>query len=94
MTLKGNRNEQLEALRDRVIRDYGAAYELLEQPNEYKPNNKRSKSRATQRKREIAAQAIREYSTDDVLQAAHDLLTHSASLCILSTPIQLIGYTH
>ncbi len=65
---------QLEALRDRVIREYGAAYELLEQPHEYKPKNKRSKSRATQRKREIAAQAIREYSTDDVLQAAHDFI--------------------
>lgn len=65
---------QLETLRDRVIRDYGAAYELLEQPHEFKPKNKRSKSRATQRKREIAAQAIREYSTDDVLQAAHDFI--------------------
>ena len=65
---------QLEALRDRVIREYGAAYELLEQPHDYKPKNKRSKSRATQRKREIAAQAIREYSTDDVLQAAHDFI--------------------
>jgi len=67
-------DEQLEALRDRVIREYGAAYELLEQPHKYKPKNKRSKSRATQRKREIAAKAIREYSTDDVLQAAHDFI--------------------
>lgn len=66
--------EQLEALRDRVIRDYGAAYELLEQPREYKPKNKRSKSRATQRKREISAQAVREYSTEDVLQAAQDYI--------------------
>lgn len=65
---------QLEALRDRVIRDYGAAYELLEQSHEYKPKNKRGKSRATQRKREIAAKAIREYSTEDVLQAAHDFI--------------------
>lgn len=67
-------NEQREALRDRVIRDYGAAYELLEQPHEYKPKNKRSKSSATQRKRGIAAQAVREYSTDDVLQAAQDFI--------------------
>lgn len=67
-------DEQLEALRDRVIRDYGAAYELLEQPHEYKPKNKRSKSRATQRKCEIAAKTVREYSTDDVLQAAHDFI--------------------
>jgi len=67
-------DEQLEALRDRVIRDYGAAFELLEQPHEYKPKNKRSKSRATQRKRAIAAAAIREYTTDDVLQAAQDFI--------------------
>ena len=67
-------DEQLEALRDRVIRDYGAAYELLEQPHEYKPKNKRSKSRATQHKREIAAKAVREYSTEDVLQAAQDFI--------------------
>jgi hypothetical protein len=67
-------DEQLEALRDRVIRDYGAAYELLEPPHEYTPKNKRSKSRATQRKRERAAKAIREYSTEDVLQAAHDFI--------------------
>ncbi|MBE2270305.1 MAG: hypothetical protein IAE80_18855 [Anaerolinea sp.] len=62
--------ERLEALREQVIREYGAAFELLEQPHEYKPKNKRSESRATQRKRKIAAQAIREYSTEDVLQAA------------------------
>lgn len=67
-------DEQLEALRDRVIREYGAAYELLEQPHEFKPKNKRSKSCATQRKRELAAKAIREYSTEDVLQAAHDFI--------------------
>lgn len=67
-------DEHLEALRDRVIREYGSAYELLEPPHEYKPKNKRSKSRATQRNREIAAKALREYSTDDVLQAAHDFI--------------------
>jgi hypothetical protein len=64
--------DQLEALRERVIRDYGAAYELIESPK--KPKNKRSKSRASQRKREIAARAIRDYSTDDVLQAARDFI--------------------
>jgi hypothetical protein len=64
--------DQLEALRERVIRDYGAAYELIESPK--KPKNKRSKSRASQRKREIAAQAIRDYSTDDVLQTADDFI--------------------
>ena len=69
---------QLEALRERVIHDYGAAYELLEQPHEYKPKNKRSKSRATQRKREIAAQAVRNYTTEDVLQATQNFIRAQA----------------
>jgi len=73
-TALGVPDEQLEALRDRGIRDYGADYELLEQPHEYKPTNKRSKSRATQHKRVIAAVALREYTTEDVLQAAHDFI--------------------
>ena len=64
--------DHLEALRERVIRDYGTAYELMESPK--KPKNKRSHSRNTQRKREIAAQAIRDYSTDDVLQTADDFI--------------------
>ncbi len=64
--------DQLETLRERVIRDYGAAYELIESPK--KPKNKRSKSRASLRKRAIAAQAIRDYSTDDVLQTARDFI--------------------
>lgn len=67
-------DERLEVLRDSIIGDYGAAYELLEQPHENKPKNKRSKSRATQRKRKIAVQAIREYSTEEVLQAGHDFI--------------------
>jgi len=49
-------------------------YVPLEKPHEYKPKKKRSKSRATQSRREIAAKAIREYSTDDVLQAAQDFI--------------------
>lgn len=72
VTAFGVAPDQLEALRERVIRDYGAAYELIESPK--KPKNKRSKSRASQRKREIAAQAIRDYSTDDVLQTADDFM--------------------
>ncbi len=64
--------DQLEALRERVIRDYGATYELIESPK--KPKNKSSKSRASQRKREIAARAIRDYSTEDVLQAARNFI--------------------
>ncbi|MCK6580445.1 MAG: hypothetical protein L6Q98_20315 [Anaerolineae bacterium] len=67
-------NEQLEVLRDRVIREYGAASELLEQPRDHKPKNKRSKSRVTQRKREIVAKAVRDYTTEDVLQATHDFI--------------------
>lgn len=72
VTAFGVAPDQLEALRERVIRDYGAAYELIESPK--KPKNKRSKSRASQRKREIAAQAIRDYSIDDVLQTADDFI--------------------
>ncbi|MCB9451487.1 MAG: hypothetical protein H6672_08605 [Anaerolineaceae bacterium] len=69
--------DQLEALRERVIRDYGAAYELIADPNALKKRKgkpKRSHSRNTQRKRAIMEKAIREYDTDDVLQAARDFL--------------------
>jgi hypothetical protein len=69
--------DQREALRERVIRDYGAEYELIESPEtapKPKRKNKRSKSRATQRKREIAARAVRDYDTEDVLQAARDFI--------------------
>ncbi len=61
-------DEQQEELYQRIIRDYGSAYELLENPNKKKKKgkNKRSKSRATQRKREIAANAIREYAREDI----------------------------
>ncbi|MEB2286598.1 MAG: OST-HTH/LOTUS domain-containing protein [Anaerolineae bacterium] len=69
--------DQLETLRERVIRDYGAGYELIADPTAIakpKRKNKRSHSRETKRKREIAARAIRDYSTEDVLQAARDFL--------------------
>lgn len=68
--------DQLEALSERVIREYGADYELIAPPDakKRKPKNKRTKSRASQRKREIAARAIRDYSTDDVLQAARNFI--------------------
>lgn len=68
---------QLEALRERVIREYGASYELIEDPNSPKKRKgkpKRSHSRNTHRKREIAANAIREYDTDAVLQSARVFL--------------------
>jgi hypothetical protein len=65
--------EQQQAMRARIIREYGAKNELLvEEKPKSKP--KHTHSRATQRKREIAAQAIRKYSADDVLQAAHDFI--------------------
>lgn len=69
--------DQLEALRERVIRQYGAEYELIEDPNAPKKRKgkpKRSHSRNTQRKREIATKAIRDYGTDDVLQVARDFI--------------------
>lgn len=69
--------DQLETLRERVIRDYGADYELIADPETFtkpKRKNKRSHSRSTQRKREIAARAVKDYNTEDVLQAARDFL--------------------
>ncbi len=69
--------DQLEALRERVIRQYGAEYELIEDPNapkKPKGKPKRSHSRNTQRKREIATKAIRDYGTDDILQVARDFI--------------------
>jgi len=69
--------EQRETLRERVIREYGARYELIEPPGastKKKRKNKRSNSRNTKRKREIAAKATRDYITDDVLQAAQDFI--------------------
>ncbi len=96
VTAFGASPDQREALREHVIRDYGAAYELIESPK--KPKNKRSKSRASQRKREIAAQSIRDYNTDDVLQATHDFITAQneewvnfsrVSLCLYETFYQL-----
>ncbi len=50
--------EHYEALRERVIQKYGADYELIAPPESAKKpkrKNKRTKSRATQRKRKIAA---------------------------------------
>jgi hypothetical protein len=76
-TAFGTPQEQLEALRERVIRDYGAAYELISPPGmqeRWKRKNKRARSRETKRKREIAARAVRDYSTEDVVQAAHNFL--------------------
>lgn len=72
-------SEKYEALREQVIRDYGAGYELIAPPNTLKKKrkNKRSNSRATQSKREIAAKAIRNYTTEYVLQVARDFLKAS-----------------
>ena len=65
--------ERQEALRTQIIREFGAANELLVAPRP-KPKNKRSHSTNTKRKRAIAAAAIREYTTEDVLQAAQDFI--------------------
>lgn len=65
--------ERQEALRAQIIREFGAANELLVTPKP-KPKNKRSHSINTKRKRAMAAAAIREYTTEDVLQAAHDFI--------------------
>ena len=70
-------DDQLETLRERVIREYGARYELLQRPGastKKKRKNKRSNSRNRQRKREIAAKAVRDYDTADVLQAAQGFI--------------------
>ena len=67
--------DQLEALRQRVVREYGESHELIAISDApLKRKNKRSHSRASQRKAEIAAKAIHVYSTDDVLQAAQIFL--------------------
>ncbi|PJF38683.1 MAG: hypothetical protein CUN54_10325, partial [Phototrophicales bacterium] len=69
--------EKLEALRERIIRDYGAKYELIEDPHapkKHKSKNKRAHSRNTKRKREIAAKAIRDYDTNAVLQSARGFI--------------------
>ncbi len=68
---------QREALRERIIQAYGTAYELII-PSGASPKtprkNKRSRSRARQRQRVIVSHAQRDYSTEDVLQAARDFL--------------------
>ncbi len=72
-TAFGTPADQLEALRKQVIHEYGAAHELIQSPNP-RPKNKRSKSRARKRKQAIRAQAVREYTIDDVLSAAEDYI--------------------
>ncbi|HUN09117.1 MAG TPA: hypothetical protein PLQ56_21095 [Aggregatilineales bacterium] len=65
--------ERQAALRTEIIREFGAANELLtvQKP---KPRNKHSRSVNTRRKRTIAAAAVRDYNTEDVLQAARSFL--------------------
>jgi hypothetical protein len=67
-------DDQREALRERIIQAYGPANELLVDVKKPRRKNKRSHSRATQHKREIAAQAIRNYNIHDVLQSARDFI--------------------
>jgi hypothetical protein len=60
--------DQLEALRERVIQEYGVANELTVSKLA-SPKNNHSRSANTKRKR-----AIRDYTLDDVLQAAQHFL--------------------
>jgi hypothetical protein len=66
-------SERQEALRAQIIREFGASNEILVTPKP-RPKNKRSHSTNTKLKRSIAAATIREYTTEDVLQAAHDFI--------------------
>jgi len=68
--------DNYEQLRQQIIRDYGAGYELISSPKQQpqKRKNKRTNSRNTQRKRAIAAQAIPDYTTEDVFQSAKDFI--------------------
>ena len=88
-------DEQREDLYQRVIRDYGTTYELLENPNKKKKTgkNKRSKSRATQRKREIAANAIGDYTREDVFARIEDFL-HERGEVNFSHVSQLVYETY
>ncbi len=77
ITAFGVESAQREALRDRIIRAYGSAYELILPPgaaSQTAAKHKRTRSRARQRQRVIAAHAEQDYSTEDVLQAARDFL--------------------
>jgi hypothetical protein len=65
--------DHLEALRQHVIREYGEADELIVRTPP-SPQNKHSRSANTQRKRAIAAAAVRDYTLADVLQAAQRFL--------------------
>lgn len=90
-------DEQREELYKRVIHDYGAAYELLENPNKKKKKgkNKRSKSRATQRKRKIAANAIREYTHEDVFARIEAFLSEREETWVnVSLVSQLVYETY
>jgi hypothetical protein len=65
-------DDKREALRTRVIREYGAKLELLASPdtNFKKRKTTRSHSRNSQHKREVAKNAIHDYDTESVLEAA------------------------
>ncbi len=77
VTASGVGSDQREALRQQVIREYGVHYELILPPGPpLRPTrkNKRSHSRERYRKREMAARAQPNYSTEEVLQAVRDFL--------------------
>lgn len=70
-------NNQLEALREEVIRKHGVSYELIADPHARergKSKDKESHSRSKKMKQKIALVAIRDYDTDTVLQHAQDFI--------------------
>jgi len=87
--------DQLEALRQSVIRDYGEVYELIEAPNALgKRRNKWSRSQTRQRTNELVAKAVRTYDTDDVLQAARDFIQKQDELWVNFSRVAQHLYEH
>jgi hypothetical protein len=87
--------DQLEALRQSVISDYGEVYELIEAPNAPgKRRNKRSRSQTRHRTNELVAKAVRTYDTDDILRAARDFIQKQDELWVNFSLIAQHLYEH
>ena len=87
--------DQLENLRQSIIRDYGEAYELIEARGApEKRKNKRSHSQSRQRTNELLAKAVRTYDTDDVLQAARDFIQKEDELWVNFSQVAQYLYEH
>ena len=89
-------DEQRETLRDQVIRDYGTAYELLQSPDapRKKGKTRTSRSRSTQHKREVDQNAVNDYDTDDVLQAALQFLEAQSETWVNFSRLAQYLYKH